>query len=150
MNGQDECDLYGDYSFTDDKVDLDAFFGEDIKLKVAQEIDSFYFDFDPYEYRDCIPAGCTREDVLASIHSGLSDKSYVPGIIQYFKKVLENNAAEHSLSARDEQKVRCFVSVLTAMNARNKSRLDDMVNNANSIKDQQARGDQGPTPEIQQ
>lgn len=150
LNGQDECDLFGDYSFTGDPVDLDVFFGEDIKLKVAQELDAFYYDFDTHEYNDCIPSGCTREDMVQSIYEGLSDKAYVEGVNKYLKTVLENNKEEHFLSDRDEQKVRCFLGTLTFLNSHNRDGLDAIVAKANAVKDEQARAEQNIAPEIQQ
>ena len=149
MNGQDECDIFGDYSFTEEKVDLNAFFGEDINLKIAQAIDAFYYDFDTHEYTDSIPAGCTREDVLNSIYDGLSDKKYVSGMIDYFKKVHTDNREEHFLSDRDEQTVVSFVQVLTRLNTKNRDRLDTLVDMANDIKGKQENREQTHTPEIQ-
>ena len=149
LNGQDEYDLLGDYSFTDDPVDLDAFFGEDIKLKIAQELDSFYYDFDTHEYNDCVPSGWTREDMVQGIYNELSEKKYVEGVKNYLTTLLENNREEHFLSDRDEQKVRCFLGTLAVLNSRNRDGLDTIVAKANAVKDEQAKAEQSMMPEIQ-
>ena len=95
LNGQDECDLFGDYDFTNKEVDLDEFFGDDIKYKIAQELDAFCYDFDPYEYRDNMPSGSTREDAIESIKIGLSDKEYVSEMLRYFENILSDNESEN-------------------------------------------------------
>lgn len=150
LAGQDEYDIFGDYSFTDDKVNLDSFFGENMKLKIAQELEAFYFDFDPYDYKDCMNLGQTREDAVHGICTGLSDKAYVASTVRYLETLLQNNKEEHFLSDRDEQKVRCFIGALNMLNTQNRDRLDDIVNQANNIKEQQAKAEQSLAPEIQQ
>lgn len=150
LNGQDEYDLFGDYSFTDDEVDLDAFFGEDIKAKIAEELDEFYFDLDTYDYQDNLSPGVTRADMVEEIRKNLSDKPKVEGIINFFKELLENNTEEKFLTDYTEQKVRSFISVLTEINANNHDALDLIVEMASDIREKQARGDQDKMPEIQQ
>lgn len=150
LNGQDELDLFGDYTFTNEEVDLDAFFGEDIKAKVAQELDEFYFDFDTYEYQDNVPSGCTREDVVESLREDLSDKERVEGIIKYLDELLRDNEVENILSDESAHKVRSFIDVLTEINKNNHDVLDAIVEKANSIKEKQLQGNLNKQPEIQQ
>lgn len=150
LNGQDELDLFVDYSFTGDEVDLDAFFGEDIKGKIAQELDEFYYDFDTYEYQDNAPAGCSRADVVESLKEDLSDKVRVEGIIKYFESVLQDNTVEKTLPDRTEQKVRAFISVLSAVNMKNHDKLDFVIKKANNIKEQAQQNEVNKNPEIQQ
>lgn len=150
LNGQDELDLFGDYSFTNDEVDLDTFFGEDIKAKVAQELDSFYYDFDPYDYQDKVPTDGSREDVVASLREDLSDKERVEGIIEFFEKLLKDNEVEEFLSDAAIYKVRSFIGVLNEINKNNHDVLDVMVERANSIKAKQLQGNLDKQPEIHQ
>ena len=149
LNGQDECDLFGDYDFTNKEVDLDEFFGDDIKYKIAQELDAFCYDFDPYEYRDNMPSGSTREDAIESIKIGLSDKEYVSEMLRYFENILSDNESENHLEGSSEQKVRSFVCVLTEINTHNRDTLDTIVGMATKIKDEQIQIPQGNEPEIQ-
>lgn len=149
LNGQDELETFGDYNISDARVDLDSFFGVDIKRKIAEEIDGFYYDFDPYEYADCIPMGCTREDVLESVYDGLSDKSYTEGMIQYLQKVLDDNKAEAFLERKMVQKISSYVRVLTDINSQNRDGLDVVIGMANRFKEEQANAGQGRAPEKQ-
>lgn len=150
LNGQEECDLFGDYSFTKDEVDLTKFFGEDLKDKIAQELDEFSFDFDPYEYNDNLPLDCTREDVVESLREDLSDKERVDGIIKYFEELLKDNEVEDYLTNETMHKVHSFIGVLTEINKNNHAVLDAIVEKANSIKEKQLQGDLNKQPEIQQ
>lgn len=147
LNGQDECDLLGEYSFTEEEVDLNKFFGVDIKDKIAHELDAFCFEYDTYEYQDTL-CGCSREDIVGSIRDGLNDKEYVTGLISYFKTMLENNENEHFLSSSAEQRASFFVSVLTDINTKNRDSLDNIVDIASGIKEKQAQQSQGMEPEI--
>lgn len=150
LGGQDECDLFGDYSFTNEDVNLDEFFGVDIKEKVAEELESFCFDFDFYEYADNLSSGDTREDVVNNFKSDLSDKERVKGMIGFFEKLLEDNEEENFLPAVTEQKVRSFISVLTEINTHNRDNLDFIVGMANEIKEKQSQSALNKEPEIQQ
>ena len=150
LNGQDECDLYGDYSFTKEEVDLDEFFGEDIKYKIAQELEDFYFDFDTYDYQDNVPPYATREDVVLSINEELADKSSVEGIIHYFEKLLNDNEAEDFLEPANVQKVHSFICALAELNKHNHDKLDDVIEKANTIKENARQGGPNQQPEIQQ
>ena len=148
LKGQDELDLCGDYDFTGEDIDLNEFFGVDIKAKIASELDDFCFEFDSYEYQDTL-CGSTREDIVGSIRDGLNDKEYVSDMIKYFQNLLKNNAEEHFLSSKDEQTVHSFLSVLTDINTHNRDSLDNIVEYAAGIKDMKAQGEQGKEPEIQ-
>jgi len=148
LNGQDEFELFDEYGFTDDEVDLDNFFGVDIKGKIAEEIDNFRFDFDPYEYKDNLPSGFTREDAVASIKDDLNDISRVSGMIKFFENILSNNEDEDFLDKSTEQKVRSFVSVLTEINSHNREPLDNIVGLATEIKEKQTQNSQTKEPEI--
>ena len=150
LNGQDELDLFGDYSFTNEEVDLDTFFGEDIKSKVAQELDAFYYDFDTYDYQDKVPTDASREDVVDSLRKDLSDKECVKGIIGFFEKLLEDNEVEDYLSDETILKARSFIRVLTKINESNHDVLDVIVERANNIKEQQRQNDINKQQEIQQ
>ena len=150
LNGQDEYDIFDEYGFTDDEVDLDRFFGVDIKAKIATELDEFYYNFDTHDYNDKIPSGCTREDVVISIKDGLSDKEYVSGMVEFFEKLLQDNEEEQFLSDKDEQKVHAFICVLSEINTHNRDGLDFMVKKANEAKENQVQGEQNKQPEIQQ
>ena len=150
LNNQDEYETFDDYGFTDDEVDLDAFFGEDIRAKIAEELDQFYYDFDTYDYKDKIPSGCTREDVVESIRDGLSDKEYVSEMVEFFEKLLNNNKEEEFLSAQTEQKVHSFICMLTEINSHNRDGLDFIVKKANEVKEGQMSNEQNKNPEIQQ
>ena len=150
LKDQDELDLDGEYSFTNEDVDLDEFFGEDIKMKIAQEIDDFSFNFDTYEYKDRMPSGATREDAVEDMRAALDDKSRVNDLIDYFKDILSTNQEESFLEPKDEQKVRFFVSSLVCINSKNRESLDNIVDMANKIKETQTKGDQDMEPEIHQ
>lgn len=150
LNGQEELDLFGDYSFTNDEIDLDTFFGVDIRYKIAQELDAFYYDFDTYEYQDNIPSGCTREDVVESLRDDLSDKTRVEGMIQHLQGLLKENESEKFLSSESEQKLNSFVSALTQINTSNHDVLDVIVEKANNIKEKQLHSDSNKQAEIQQ
>ena len=150
LNGQDEYELFDEYGFTGDEIDLDKFFGVDIKLKIAEAIDEFYFDHDPYEYKDNIPVGCTREDVVLSIKDGLTDKPYVNDMLKYFENLLDENTDEQLLPPESEAKVRSFVCVLTELNTHNRDGLDLIVERANDIKEKQNQVEQNKHTEIQQ
>ena len=144
LQGQESRDLLEDYCFTDDPVDLDGFFGEDIKHKIAEALDQFCHDFDPYEYQDNLARGFARQDVVDSVRSDLSNKARVNGMITYFNNILENNKEEHFLSARDAQTVRSFVAVLTVLNYNNRDTLDNIVGKAEAMKQQAGAAQQGP------
>lgn len=149
LNGQDEYDLFDDYSFTDEAVDLDKFFGVDIKQKIACELESFYYDFDTYDYHDQVPAGASREDVIEGIKDGLADKAYVKGMIQFFENVLSDNKDEDRLDDASIQKIHAFIGVLSEINSHNRDALDIIVESATKIRDEQAQKAQGKEPEIQ-
>lgn len=149
LNGQDELDLFGDYSFTGEEVDLDAFFGVNIKEKLAAELDQFYYDFDTYEYQDNVPVGCSRADVVESLKEDLSDKARVEGIIKYFESLLQDNAADKILPDRTEQKVRSFICMLEEVNKKNHDKLDFVIEKANSIKENRLQEELNKQPEIQ-
>lgn len=149
LNGQDECELFDDYCFTDDEVDLDEFFGVDIKEKIAQEIEDYSYTHESYEYKDDF-LGCSREDVVQRIKSGLSDKEYVAGLIKHFESVLEENEEKYFLEPALEQRLHSFAFVLTELNSRNRDSLESMVERANKLKEEQANVAQNKTPEIQQ
>ena len=127
-----------------------GFFGEDIKMKIAQEIDDFSFNFDTYEYKDRMPSGATREDAVEDMRAALDDKSRVNDLIDYFKDILSTNQEESFLEPKDEQKVRFFVSSLVCINSKNRESLDNIVDMANKIKETQTKGDQDMEPEIHQ
>lgn len=148
LNGQDEYDLFDDYSFTDDVVDLDEFFGVDIKHKIACELESFYYDFDTYDYHDKVPAGASREDVIDGIRDGLADKAYVKDMINFFENVLSDNKEEDTLDDAAVQKIHAFIGVLSEINYHNRDALDFIVENAAKIRDEQAQKSQGQEPEI--
>lgn len=143
LQGKDSRDLLEDYSFTSEPVDLDVFFGIGRKHKLAEALDQFCHDFDPYEYQDNLAHGFTREDVVESVYADLSSKERVKGMIAYFTNILENNKEEHFLSVRDKQTVRCFISVLTELNHHNRDTLDSIVGKAEAMK-QQGAAQQGP------
>lgn len=150
LNGQDECDLYGDYSFTKEEVDLDEFFGEDIKYKIAQELEDFYYYYDTYDYYDVVEPDATRDDVVLSINGELSDKARVEGIVNYFKTLLENNNHEDFLEPEGVQRVHSLINVLTELNKHNHDKLDDVIEKANTIKENARQGGPNQQPEIQQ
>ena len=149
LKGGEELDLFGDYSFTREKVDLDAFFGEERKEMLAAALEDFVYTYDTYEYQDAVPSGCTREDVVSSIYEGLSDKAYVGGVIKYYETILSNHEAEPYLPADVLQKVSFFITTLREINNNNRDRLDIIVDKANAMKMQQGNASQGKEPEIQ-
>lgn len=139
LNGEDMLDSLDDYSYSERIVDLDGFFGVDIKRKIAEEIDAFYFDFDTYCYNDCIPSGCTREDVLESIYDGLNDKSYVDDMLRYLKQVLADNKEEGFLEPEVAYRVSSYVQVLTKVNSQNREAIDLIIDGANKTKENQGK-----------
>lgn len=144
LQGEESRDLLEDYCFTDAPVDLDKFFGEDRKGKIAEALDQFCHDFDPYEYQDNLARGFSRQDVIDSVQADLSDKARVNGMIAYFNNILENNKEEHFLSAFDEQTVRSFIAVLTELNRHNRDTLDNIVGKAEAMKQQAGAVQPGP------
>lgn len=148
LDGGTELDIFGDYDFTNKEVDLDDFFGVDIKMLLAQDLDDFSFNFDTYAYKDNCPAGYTREDVINAIYKDLNDKEYVAGIIEQLEDVLETNKDENFLSDMDKQRVAFLVDALSAVNTKNKNSLDAIVNTANGIKEQNNNSQLEKVPEI--
>lgn len=96
-------DLVGDYSFTGEPVDLDEFFGMDIKNKVAEALDKFMFEYDPYSYRDNLENG--QEDMVDAIRTMLEHKEQVKGIIDELNEICDeeksslDNASQSFLSS---------------------------------------------------
>lgn len=146
LNGQDECDLFGDYDFTDEDVNLDEFFGVDIKLKVAEELESFYYDYLYYEYQDALEPGQTRGDVVENTRKQLEDKDLVKGILADLNLTLEENCEDAGLVNR----AKSLISVLEEINTKNRDSLDNIVEVATNIKEKHTQELQGKEPEMQQ
>lgn len=146
LNGQDEFDLFGDYDFTGEEVNLDEFFGVDIKLKVAEELESFYYDYLYYEYQDALEPNQTRGDVVEDTRSQLNDKELVGGMLKDLKLTLSENADDEELVNRAGS----LISALEKINSTNRDSLDNIVGLATEIKEQQTQELQGKEPEIQQ
>lgn len=114
--GEQGCkDLGEDYSFLDEPVDVGAFFGVDVLTKLAETLDSFMKDFDPYEYADNLNVG--EENMVGDIRSMLDDREQVEGILNELKEILDDgqaafdaeaNALVDSLIDKIEDVVRSF------------------------------------------
>lgn len=126
MDAEGEREIEGTYRFTHEPVNLDQFFGEDLKMRVAQELDAFVSDFDPYEYQDNV-GNATREDVVQSVRDGLDEKAYVEGSIRYFEGILKEDREVSFLPLEMRQSVRRFISVLTKINEGNRDELDRLI-----------------------
>lgn len=146
LNGQDEYDLFGDYDFTGEDVNLDEFFGVDIKLKVAEELEAFYYDCFYYEYQDALEPDQTRGDVVEDTRSQLDDKKLVSGMIEDLNLTVTENSDDAELVYR----AKTLISVLEAINTTNRDSLDTIVGFAEEIKENQAKEHQEKEPEIQQ
>lgn len=146
LNGQDECDLFGDYNFTGEEVNLDEFFGVDIKLKVAEELEAFYYDYFYYEYQDALETDQTRGDVVEDTRSQLDDKKLVCGMLEDLKLTLAENGEDDELVNR----AKSLISVLEKINTTNHDSLDNIVELATNIKEKQTQETQAKEPEIQQ
>lgn len=146
MDIEGEREIEEEYKLTHQPVDLDQFFGEDLKMKVAQELDAFVYDFDPYEYQDNA-SGATREEVVQSVRDGLDEKAYVEGSIRYFDGILKEDREEPFLPLEMRQSIRRYISVLTRINEGNRDELDRLINQANAIKEKPANGADGKLPD---
>lgn len=146
LNGQDEYDLFGDYNFTGEEVNLDEFFGVDIKLKVAEELEAFYYDYFYYDYQDALEPDQTRGDVVEDTRSQLDNKELVSGMIKDLNLTLEENGDDAELV----DKAKSLISVLEKINTTNRDSLDNIVGFAEGIKENQTKELQGKEPEIQQ
>lgn len=145
LNGQDEFDLFGDYDFTGEEVNLDEFFGVDIKLKVAEELEAFYYDYFYYEYQDALEVDQTRGDVVENTRSELDDKELVNGMLDDLKLTLEENGDDELVN-----RAKALISVLEKINTTNRDSLDNIVGIATNIKENQTQELQNQEPEIQQ
>lgn len=89
--GDTECvDLSeDDFGFTGEQIDLDKFFGVDIKTKVAEALDRFMFEYDPYEYADNLSPGQT--DLVDDIRKMLDDREQANGIEAELKEICEED-----------------------------------------------------------
>lgn len=146
MNGQDEYDLFGDYNFTGEEVNTDEFFGVNIKTKVAEELESFYYDYFYYEYQDALEPDQTRGDVVEDTRSQLDNKELVCGMIEDLNLTVTENGDDSELVNR----AKSLISVLEKINTTNRDSLDNIVGLATNIKEKQTQGLQGQEPEIQQ
>jgi len=146
MNGQDEYDLFGDYNFTGEEVNLDEFFGVDIKLKVAEELEAFYYDYFYYEYQDALEPDQTRGEVIEDTRSQLDNKELVCGMLDDLNLTLAENSDDEELVNR----AKALVSVLEEINKTNHDSLDNIVQLATDIKEKQTQELQSKEPEIQQ
>lgn len=136
LKGDDELELGQgqEYRFTHEKVDPDGFFGVDLKLLIAQELDSFVSEFDEQDYQSSIPDGCKKEEVIQSIRDGLDNKAYIEETIVYFQSFLDNDKETPFLPTDMKQKISQYVSILAKINEGNRDRLDRLINVAEEAK----------------
>lgn len=113
--GEQGCkDLGEEYSFLDEPVDVGQFFGVDILLKVAEALDSFMNDYDPYGYSDNLDLG--QENMVDSIRLMLCNREQTEGICAELKDICEEDRFEnaelatlaHSLLEKVEDIVQTF------------------------------------------
>lgn len=130
-----ERDLDGDYDLINERVDVDAFFGVDIKEQVARALDDFCYNNDYYEYMDSKRAGADREDVVADLKDSLGDKQAVEGIINTLKEIREDNSDGKFLSDDDSRQLPFLINKLTEINSSNRDKLDQLVDMANEARE---------------
>lgn len=88
--GEDGCkDIGEDYNFTDEPVNLDEFFGVDIKTKIAEALDEFMREYDPYEYADNLNAG--QANMVDEVRAMLDTREQSEGILKELKEIYKEN-----------------------------------------------------------
>lgn len=87
FGGADYKDLGENYTFTDNPVKLDEFFGVDILDKVAEELDAFMRDIAPYEYADSLTSGQTN--MVEDIRAMLNDREQTEGIFKELSEICD-------------------------------------------------------------
>lgn len=89
--GDEGCVVLDDYGFTDQEVNLDEFFGVDIKTKVAELLDLFMKDIAPYEYADNLTVGTSIEEgnMVSEIREMLDDRDQAEGIFKELSEICE-------------------------------------------------------------
>ena len=132
LGSEDYWDLGEDYSFTGEPVDVDKFFGVDIKLKVAEALDAFMRDFDPYGYADNLEP--CQDDMVDDIRAMLDDQEQSKGILDELNDICNDNRFENEAMAAFARSLVCKMENIVRSFPEKRVDLDDQILSAESQK----------------